>query len=391
MDLERTNDQELLRDTAVKFIKETGDPVTVRALSTTTTGMPEKYLQRTADLGWYAMLVPEAFGGGSVSGEGLRDLAIVAEERGRALQPGPFVPMNVVATALARRGTDAQRDEVLASIVAGETLATWAVVGTSGVWEPGAVRATATEGGFLLSGTCGAVQDAVCAEWLLVTAGTPVWPARVSASTAGMSGGPTQFLVPASATGVEATALEGLDLTQRFGTVSFRDVFVPPSSVVGEVGGAAEDVEHQLQIALVLSVSEAIGAMDALFEMTRTYSIDRIAFGRPIGSFQGVKYQLADMSLAVQAGMAIATAATRAVQAGQPDAGEVASMAKAWVGDAAIDIAQGCFQVFGGIGFTWEHDSHLYLRRLTMGSVLFGSPDWHRERICQLHDIEVRS
>ena len=378
MDLERTSDQELLRDTAVKFIKENGDPVTVRALSTTTTGMPEKYLQRTADLGWYAMLVPESFGGGSVSGEGLRDLAIVAEERGRALQPGPFVSMNVVATALARRGTDAQSDEVLASIVAGETLATWAVVGTSGVWEPGtAVQANATEGGFLLSGTCGAVQDAVGAEWFLATAGG--------------SAGLTQFLVPASATGVEATALEGLDLTQRFGTVSFRDVFVPASSVVGEVGGAAEDVEHQLQIALVLSVSEALGAMDALFEMTRTYSIDRIAFGRPIGSFQGVKYQLADMSLAVQAGMAIATAATRAVQAGRPDAGEVASMAKAWVGDAAIDVAQGCFQVFGGIGFTWEHDSHLYLRRLTMGSVLFGSPDWHRERICQLHENEVRS
>ena len=376
MDLERTSDQELLRDTAVKFIKENGDPVTVRALCTTTTGMPEKYLQRTADLGWYAMLVPESFGGGSVSGEGLRDLAIVAEERGRALQPGPFVSMNVVATALARRGTDAQSDEVLASIVAGETLATWAVVGTSGVWEPGtAVRANATEGGFLLSGTCGAVQDAVGAEWFLATAGG--------------SAGLTQFLVPASATGVEATALEGLDLTQRFGTVSFRDVFVPASSVVGEVGGAAEDVKHQLQIALVLSVSEAMGAMDALFEMTRTYSIDRIAFGRPIGSFQGVKYQLADMSLAVQAGMAIATAATRAVQAGRPDAGEVASMAKAWVGDAAIDVAQGCFQVFGGIGFTWEHDSHLYLRRLTMGSVLFGSPDWHRERICQLHASEV--
>ena len=378
MDLERTSDQELLRDTAVKFIKETGDPVTVRTLSTSPTGLPAKYLQRTAELGWYAMLVPEDLGGGSVSGEGLRDLAIVAEERGRALQPGPFVPMNVVAAALARNGAGALRDEVLRAIVAGETLATWAAVGTCGTWEPGAaVKATATEGGFVLSGTCGAVQEAVSAEWFLVTAET--------------SGGLTQFLVPAGAIGVGATALEGLDLTQRFGTVSFRDVFVPGSSVVGDVGGAAEDVEQQLQIALVLSVCEAMGAMDALFEMTRTYAIDRVAFGRPIGSFQGVKHQLADMSLLVESGKAIATAATRAVQAGRSDAGEVASMAKAWVGDAAIDIAQGCFQVFGGIGFTWEHDSHLYLRRLTMGSVLFGSPDWHRERICQLHASEVRA
>ena len=171
MDLERTSDQELLRDAAVKFIKETGDLATVRALADTASGLPDRYLARTAELGWYAMLVPEALGGGSVSGEGLRDLAIVAEERGKALQPGPFVPMNVVAAALARSGTPAQREEVLPAIVGGEALATWAAVGTHGVWEPGAaVRATATDGGFRLSGTCGAVQDAVSADWFLVTA-----------------------------------------------------------------------------------------------------------------------------------------------------------------------------------------------------------------------------
>ena len=378
MDLERTTDQELLRDTAVKFIRDNADLVSIRSLGASPTGMPDRYLQRTAELGWYAMLVPEALGGGSVSGEGLRDLAVVAEERGRALQPGPFVPMNTVAAALARRGTDAQRDQVLLAIVGGETLATWAAIGVSGEWAPGAaVRADASDGGFVLSGTCGAVQDATSADWLLVTAGTPA--------------GLTQFLVTAGASGVEVTSLDGLDLTQRFGTVSFRDVFVPGSAVVGEIGGAHDDVEHQLQIALALAVSEAMGTMDALFEMTRTYAIDRIAFGRPIGSFQAVKHQLADMSLLVETGKAIATAAVRAVQAAQPDAGEVASMAKAWIGDAAIDVAQGCFQVFGGIGFTWEHDSHLFLRRLTMGSLLFGSPDWHRERICQLHQTEVAS
>jgi alkylation response protein AidB-like acyl-CoA dehydrogenase len=121
--------------------------------------------------------------------------------------------------------------------------------------------------------------------------------------------------------------------------------------------------------------------------MTRQYSLDRTAFGRPIGSFQAIKHQFADMSLSLEAGKAIAVAAARASQMRQNDAGEIASMAKSWVSDTGIDIAQGCFQVFGGIGYTWEHDLHLYLRRITMNSLLFGNSDWHRERICRAHDL----
>jgi len=127
--------------------------------------------------------------------------------------------------------------------------------------------------------------------------------------------------------------------------------------------------------------------MDALFEMTRQYAIDRIAFGRPIGSFQAIKHQLADLSLTLESSKAIAVAAVRAVQDRTPDAGEIASMAKAWVGDAGIDIAQGCFQVFAGIGYTWEHDLHLFLRRMTMNGLLFGQSDWHRERICRIQGV----
>jgi alkylation response protein AidB-like acyl-CoA dehydrogenase len=134
-------------------------------------------------------------------------------------------------------------------------------------------------------------------------------------------------------------------------------------------------------------VAETVGAIDALFDMTRRYAIDRTAFGRPIGSFQAVKHQLADMSLSVEAGVSIAAAAIRAVQAGQTDGGEIASMAKAWVGDTGIDIAQGCFQVFGGIGYTWEHDLHLFLRRITFSGLLYGQADFHREQICVAHGI----
>jgi alkylation response protein AidB-like acyl-CoA dehydrogenase len=374
MDIDLTDDQELLRETAAKFMKATCDLVTVRSLGDTKTGMPDGYLARAADLGWFALLVDEDHGGGSVSGEGVRDAAIVAEERGRGLQPGPFVPMNIVALALSRCGSPEQRESVLQSIVAGQCVATWAATDQAGAWSPGSsVTATPVAGGFSLAGTCGVVQDGAIAQWFLVAAGH--------------GRGMTQFLVPASAAGLTVTSLDGLDVTQRFAAVRFDSVIVAESSVVGIVGGAAIDVEHQLQAAVVLATAEAIGAMDTLFEMTRVYAGDRIAFGRPIGSFQAVKHQLADMSLSVEASKGIAVAATRAVQAGQPDAGEIASMAKAYIGDAGIDVSQGCFQVFGGIGFTWEHDLHLYLRRLSMGSLLFGSPDWHRERICTLHGI----
>jgi alkylation response protein AidB-like acyl-CoA dehydrogenase len=213
----------------------------------------------------------------------------------------------------------------------------------------------------------------VLADWFLVAARGPA--------------GQHQFLVPSSAAGVSVTSRRSHDITQRFASVDFEEVELDHDAVVGDPAGTADDLECQLQLALVLSVAETVGAIGALFDMTSRYAIDRIAFGRPIGSFQAVKHQLADMSLSVEAGVSIAAAATRAVQAGQADGGEIASMAKAWVGDTGIDVAQGCFQVFGGIGYTWEHDLHLFLRRITMNSLLYGQPDWHRERICEIHGL----
>lgn len=373
MDLELTNDQELLRDTSARFIRTHHPLAEVRELASSLDGVPSGYLRDGANLGWFAMLVPEALGGGSVSGEGLRDLAIIAEERGRGLQPGPFVPMNVVASALAARGSEAQH-EILAEIVAGEAVATWVAAERAGDWLPGrAVRAAATGDGFVLCGGADVVQDAALADWFLVTAGG--------------ADGLSQFLIPASAPGIAVLPRDGHDVTQRFASVSFDNVVMPATALLGPAGAAADDVERQLQVAIVLSVAEAVGTMDTLFEMARAYAVDRIAFGRPIGSFQAVKHQLADMSLSVEASKAIAAAATRAVQVESFDSGVTASMAKTWVADASIDVAQGCFQVFGGIGFTWEHDSHLFLRRLTMNSLLFGQPDWHRERICALSGV----
>jgi alkylation response protein AidB-like acyl-CoA dehydrogenase len=374
MELDLSNDQELLRETTARFIQAECPLPTVRQLAQRETALPDGYLRAAAELGWFAMLVPEEHGGGNISGEGLRDLAIVAEERGRGLQPGPFVSMNVAAWALAAAGSDAQQRDLLPRLCSGELVATWVPGDPAAAWVPGdAITATAVASEFLLSGSASLVQDGERADWLLITAGGPE--------------GTSQFMVEAATPGITIEALVGHDITQHLARVSLREVKIRATSLVGTSGGGAAAAEHQLQLACVLSTAETVGAMDALFDMTRLYAIDRTAFGRPIGSFQAVKHQLADMSLSLEAGKAITAAAVKAVQESREDAGEIASMAKSWVGDTGIDIAQGCAQVFAGIGYTWEHDSHLFLRRITMNGLLFGQSDWHRERICRIHGL----
>jgi len=373
MQFDLTSEQELLRQATARFIVATCPLSMVRQLADGTSTLPSDHLRRAAELGWFALLVPEDQGGGSVSGEGLRDAALIAEERGRALQPGPFVSMNVVAAALVAAGTAAQQALVLPAICRGEVVATWAFDGGFGRGSDTAITVTGHADGFELSGRAAVVEEGAGADWLLVTA-------------SGQEGS-SQFLLASDTPGVTTRPLGGHDITQRLSTVLFDGVEVPHSSLVGAYGGGSEGVDRQLNLACVLIIAETIGALDALFEMTRQYAIDRIAFGRPIGSFQAVKHQLADMSLSLESGKAIASDAVRAMQADDIDAGEIVSMAKWWVGDTGIDIAQGCFQVFGGIGFTWEHDLHLFLRRITTNSILFGQPDWHRERICLINGL----
>lgn len=368
-----TEEQELFRSTTARFIAQRCPMRAVRRLIETDTGLPPGYLEEGAALGWLAMFVPEEHGGGSVSGEPVTEAALVAEERGRVLQPGPYVPLAVVAETLARRGSARQRAEVLPDLAAGRRVATWAIATPEGSWDPAAITATAlSEGGYRLSGRAGLVQDATLADWFLVSARGP--------------GGPVQFLLERAVPGLEVQALHAHDVTQRFAEVTFDRVEAPASTVVGAPGDEAA-VDRQLQVALTLSACETVGALDALFESTRVYALEREAFGRPIGSFQAVKHQLADMSLLLESAKAITAESVRATQASTTDATEIACMVAAWIGDYGIDIAQGCMQVFGGIAFTWEHDLHLFLRRVTMNSFLFGSSTWARERICLAHGL----
>jgi alkylation response protein AidB-like acyl-CoA dehydrogenase len=369
-----SEDERMLRETAAKFVDAVCPLSTVRELIDSGTGLPERYLRQIGDLGWLGLVVPDEFDGG-LAAAGVRYLAAVAQVRGHGLQPAAFASMSTVIAALCRRGATAQRAAVLPALAAGVSAATWLVGDVDGDATPGRAITASPDvetDAFVLSGT-GLVQDGASADWFLVTAGG--------------GPGPTQFLVPAGTPGLTVKPRQAHDVTQRFAAVTLDRVTVPSSALVGDWGGAGPDVEFQMQLAAVLVVAETVGAMDALLEMTCQYALDRFSFGRPIGSFQAVKHQLADLSLSLEAANAISAGAVDALQDGRADAGEIVSMAKAWTGDVGIEIAQGCFQVFGGIGYTWEHDSHLYLRRITMNGLLFGGPDWHRERICAGHGI----
>jgi alkylation response protein AidB-like acyl-CoA dehydrogenase len=372
MDLELNDDQQLFMETTRRFL-ETESPVTsVRDLHESADGFDRDQWRKGAELGWTALLVPEEQGGGSVGGEGLLDLVLVAEEMGRLVAPGPLLPVNVVADAVARVGTAQQRDDLLPALVAGETIATWAFDEGAGTWAAAGVHLMASPSGvgWVLRGTKSFVQDAAVADWFLVTART--------------GDGLTQLVVPSDTPGVSVSPLESLDLVRRFGEVTFDGVQLSADALLGEAGAANADVERQLQVALVLQNAETVGAVARVFEFTLEYAHDRVAFGRPIGSYQALKHRLAEIKTALEGCYATATASAKAVASGAGDAAELVSVAKVYIGEHGPAIVQDCVQLHGGIGVTWDHDLHVYLRRVTQNAALFGSPRQHRERIAAL-------
>jgi alkylation response protein AidB-like acyl-CoA dehydrogenase len=369
--LDLTDDQALFHETTARFIETELPRERTRAWHEREAGFDPAWLARSAALGWFSMLVPEADGGGSVSDNPLADAALVAEELGRQVQPGPFIPMNVALGAIARHGAPECRATLLSAAVAGQQVVTWAAADDRGGWDLGAgVTVTAVEGGYRVSGRRGQVQEAGQADRLLV-AGT-------------LDGEPVQVLVPRTAPGVALAPLATLDLSRRMADLRLDAVEVPADALVG--GGAAV-LERMQRQAAVLAAVETVGAMDTLFAMTVAYARDRVAFGRPIGSFQALKHLMADLALSLEVAKAAATAAVGAVGRERDDAAEVASMAAAAIGESGNELAQQCLQIHGGIGYTWEHDLHLLMRRIQTNSVLYGTPTWHREQVCRFHGL----
>ena len=374
MEIEITEEQELLREMSARFIESNCPLVAVREFMDDKRGITTDYLTQTAELGWYSLLVSEEYGGGQVSESGISDAAIVAEERGRLVQPGAFISSNLVALAISEFGSEDQRSSLLPDLMAGASIATWATADTSGNWDLGAgVTATRSENGVVLDGTKGLVQDAHIADSILVTAN--------------LNGSPIHLIVPAASSGVTVKPLESLDITRRFGRITFEQAEFPLELALGFPDDGIRLWERLTDVAAVLTVAESVGALSYLFDMVVEYSKDRWAFGRPIGSFQSIKHTLANTGLLLEMCRAMSAAATRAVAGNDDSASEVASMAKAFVGKNCIEASHECFQVFGGIGYTWEHDQHLYFRRLAVDAALFGEPAWHRERICKIHQL----
>jgi alkylation response protein AidB-like acyl-CoA dehydrogenase len=382
LDLTLNPDQSFFQETTRRFLEGEAPLTRVRELADDPAGFDRGWWRRGAELGWTAFLVPEEHGGGTLSGGGLADLAIVAEEFGRMVSPGPLHPTNVVAGALAASGTPEQQAEVLPGIVSGDLVATWCFTEPGSGWRPSDVELVARPSGdgFVLAGTKAMVEAAGEADWFLV-------------STRSDGGdGLVQFLVPHDAPGISVTPMSGLDLVRRFGQVRFDDVAVPSTARVG-VGDATADIERQLQIGATLECAQMAGAADRVLEFTTEYAFDRYSFGRQLASYQALKHRFADMKLWLEASHATVAGAARAVDGAArgtngagPDghrggAGQLVSAAKVYVGDRVPELVQDCVQIHGGIGLTWEHDIHLYLRRVTLGRTLYGRPDDHRERL----------
>ena len=370
-----SSDQEFFRDTTRRFLGDTVPAAEVRRRRDEPAGFDPAWWRQGAELGWTSLLVAEEQGGGSIGDAGLVDLTLVADAFGRRAAPGPLIPTNVVARALSEVGGEPAA-AVLADLLDGASVATWALAERSPGAAMGApeleVRRDGSE--VALRGEKRPVESADQADHLLVTGRT--------------DDGVTQVLVPRDAPGVAVSAMHTVDLTRRFSVVTFDDVRLPATAVVGEIGGAASQVERQLQIAVVLAGAESVGAMQAGFDLTVEWAFDRYSLGRPLASYQALKHRFADMLSWLEASHAISDEAAHAVATGDPLAAELVSAAKSYIGVHGTELLQDCVQLHGGIGVTFEHDLHLFLRRHTLNRVLYGTPGEHRQRLTDL--VEAR-
>lgn len=372
MEFELTRDQQLFRGTTKDFLEQEASLLKVRELAEAGGGFDRDWWRRGAELGWVSMLVSAEYGGDSISGSGLRDMALVAEEMGRLVSPGPLVVTNVVAAALSESRFSAAHSTVIERLMSGESVATYAMCEVDRGWDPAGTQLLASPEGddIVLTGVKDLVESADQSEYMLVTARC--------------ADGLAQYLVPTELPGVTVTPLTGIDLVRKFSRVRFDGVRIPRSALVGSGAETEQAIERQLQIAIVLQCAEMVGVVERVFENTLQWMSDRYSFGRPLSSYQALKHRVADMKMWLEASHGTTAAAARAVDARSAEAAELVSIAKSYVGSIATDIIQDCVQLHGGIAITWEHDIHLYLRRATVNRVSWGTPSEHRERLATI-------
>jgi alkylation response protein AidB-like acyl-CoA dehydrogenase len=369
MRFDLTEEQEMVRETARRFLEKAAPLTTVRQAFDSADGFSGDTWREECGLGWVALAAPESAGGFSASGAKAQDLAIVAEEMGRLIGAGPFIPAAVVLDALTQAPDPAAHGPLMERVVAGEAVVAWAFGEAGDRWDPEVfdTRARIEGDTIILEGAKAYVEAGAQAQALLVTARTDE--------------GVLQALVPADAPGVTVIPSRGVDFVRRFAEVRLEAVRLPISALVSAPEQGAAQVERQLQLALLLQCAETNGAVERAFEFTVDYMRDRIAFGRAIASYQALKHRLADMLLRIHSCMATTDAGLEAFDASAPDAGRLARVAKAYVASKSTAIVSDLVQLTGGIGVTWDHDLHIYERRIAVNRAIYGTPERRRAEL----------
>jgi alkylation response protein AidB-like acyl-CoA dehydrogenase len=365
MNLGFSAEQQELRDAVRRFLADRAPLPRVRELMDTGSGADQAVWQQASEqLGLPGIAIAEEHGG---AGFTFAEQAIVLEETGAALYGGPYLASAVLAaTALTASEDKAAMADLLPGLAAGTTIGTLAFTEDDGSWDPGTgqLAASLAGGGWQLDGHKSFVLDGHTADLILVTART----------AAGLS----LFAVDAAAAGLTRTALPTLDQTRKLARLEFGAV---PARLVGTDGGAGPALAHTLDVAAIALAAEQLGGAQRALDMAVEYAKTRHQFGRAIGSFQAIKHRCADLLLEVESLRSAVGFAAAAVADGSPEVPAVASLIKAYASDTFFHVAGENIQIHGGIGFTWEHDAHLYFKRAAASQLFLGDAAYHRERL----------
>jgi len=373
MNLGVSAEQRELRNSVRRFLAERAPLTRVRELMETPDGIdPDVWRQASTQLGLPGIAVPEEYGGAGFS---FAEQAIVLEELGAALFTGPYLASAVLAaTALLASDDEEARKDLLPGIAAGETVATLAFTEDGGSWDPASIRLAATpdDTGWRLDGHKSFVMDGHTADLILAVA------------AAGTDGKLSLFAVnavnavDAGAIGLTRHALPTLDQTRKLARLAFDGT---PARLVGEPGAARAVLDRTLDVAAIALAAEQLGGGQRALDMAVAYAKVRQQFGRPIGSFQAIKHRCADLLLEVESLRSAVGYAAAAVAAGSTEVPVLAPLLKAYASEVYSHVAGENIQIHGGIGFTWEHDAHLYLKRAKASELFLGDASYHRDRL----------
>jgi alkylation response protein AidB-like acyl-CoA dehydrogenase len=358
-----------LRSAARGLLARESSSERVRVAVTEPSGFDRALWEHMIELGWTSIHIAEQHGG---AGCDFADVAVVLHELGRAITPSPFMASAVLASgALALADNEAAAGELLSELAAGDALGAVAFSSAGGSYEPS--RSTTSweraGGSVRVQGESGFVLDADIARWLIVGARAE-------------DGAAAAVVIDTADPDVRIERAPTVDETRRLFTVAFDDVQVAEARLLCEPGPRAETLlEHVLAIGVIAAACDAVGAAERMLERAAEYAKARTQFGKPIGSFQAVKHHCADMAIGVEAGRAATRAAADALDGDRTEWATTAAITSSYAGPACSTVCALGLLVHGGIGFTWEHDSHLYLKRVKLDEVLFGTPSWHRRRL----------